>query len=85
MPYSIDALQDDCYPGTSVLINRYDIRDQSKLDEVEGVLTSARYAAWMAAPQSDRFDFAHYRSIHCAFGGVTDPLRETLAQLLKKK
>ena len=45
MPYSIDALQDDCYPGTSVLINRYDIRDQSKLDEVEGVLTSARSAA----------------------------------------
>ena len=35
MGYSIDPISDNCYPGTSVLINKFDIRDEAKLNEVE--------------------------------------------------
>ena len=34
MGYSLDPISDNCYPGTTVLINRFDIREQGKLDEV---------------------------------------------------
>ena len=64
MAYSIDPIQDNCYPGTTVLVNRFDIRDQAKLNEVETVLASARGAEWTARPMAESFDFAHYKAIH---------------------
>ena len=64
MGYSIDPISADCYPGTAVLINKFDIRDDEKLNEVEGVLTSARYAEWLSAPKADDFGFEHYRAVH---------------------
>lgn len=64
MGYSIDPLADQCYPGTSVLINKFDIRDEAKLDQVETVLVSTRSAEWAAAPQTNSFDFSHYKMIH---------------------
>lgn len=64
MAYSIDPIQDGCYPGTAVLVNKFDIRDESKLNEVETVLVSARNAEWTACPAADSFDFAHYKSVH---------------------
>lgn len=47
-----------------MLINKFDIRDEEKLNEVEGVLTSARYAEWLSAPKADDFGFEHYKAIH---------------------
>ena len=35
MSYSIDSLTADCYPGTSCLINKLDIRDEEMLAEYE--------------------------------------------------
>ena len=64
MPYSIEPISEDCYPGTTVLINQFDIRDAQKLAEVEGVLTATRTAQWLNAPKADDFSFAHYREIH---------------------
>lgn len=64
MGYSIDSISANCYPGTSVLINKFDIRDEEKLNEVESVLVSAKYAEWMSKPKCETFDFAHYKSIH---------------------
>lgn len=64
MAYSIDPIQDGCYPGTAVLVNKFDIREESKLNEVETVLVSARNAEWTACPAADSFDFAHYKSVH---------------------
>lgn len=64
MGYSIDPISANCYPGTSVLINKFDIRDEGKLNEVEGVLVSAKYAEWTNAPKCETFDFAHYKAIH---------------------
>ncbi|MEG1578789.1 MAG: Fic family protein [Oscillospiraceae bacterium] len=64
MGYNLDPLSDSCYPGTTVLINKFDIRDESKLNEVETVLVSARNAEWLTHPEVDSFDFAHYQTIH---------------------
>ena len=64
MGYSLDPISDNCYPGTAVLANKFDIRDEKKLDEVETVLVSARNAEWLREPQMVSFDFAHYCTIH---------------------
>lgn len=64
MGYSIDPISANCYPDTTVLINKFDIRDEEKLNEVESVISSARYAEWLNAPQSKDFNFDHYKAIH---------------------
>ena len=64
MGYSIDPISANCYPDTTVLINKFDIRDEEKLNEVESVLASARFAEWVNAPKADSFDFEHYKAIH---------------------
>ena len=64
MGYSIDPISDNCYPGTSVLINKFDIRDEAKLNEVESVVVSARNAEWLNGTEVSTFDFAHYKAIH---------------------
>jgi len=64
MGYSIDPISANCYPDTTVLINKFDIRDEDKLNEVESVLASVRYAEWLNAPKAVSFDFDHYKAIH---------------------
>ena len=64
MGYSIDPISANCYPGTTVLINKFDIRDEEKLNEIESVISSTRYAEWLNAPQAVAFDFDHYKAIH---------------------
>lgn len=64
MGYSIDPISANCYPGTPVLVNKFDIRDEAKLNEVESVLVSARSAEWTAEPRARSFDFAHYKAVH---------------------
>ena len=64
MGYSIDPISANCYPGTTILINKFDIRDEEKLSEIESVISSARYAEWLNAPQATTFDFDHYKATH---------------------
>lgn len=64
MGYSIDPISANCYPGTTVLENKFDIRDEAKLDEIESVIVSARNAEWLNEPEMDTFDFKHYKAIH---------------------
>ena len=64
MGYNIDPISANCYPDTTVLINKFDIRDEEKLSEVENVIASARYAEWLNSPQSKEFTFNHYKAIH---------------------
>jgi cell filamentation protein len=49
------------YPGTSVLINLLDIRDQAELGAFESEIVSARGEEPL--PEGN-FDLAHYRAIH---------------------
>ena len=64
MAYSIDPISANCYPGTTVLINKFDIHDEVTLSEVEGTLTAAKSAQWLNEPEKDTFDFEHYKAIH---------------------
>lgn len=59
MSYSIDPISADCYLGTTVLINKLDIRDHETLDEAETLATYIN-----AARLEGDFDFAHYKAIH---------------------
>ena len=64
MGYSIDPISVNCYPGTTILINKFDIRDEEKLNEIESVISSVRYVEWLNIPQTTTFDFDHYKAIH---------------------
>jgi cell filamentation protein len=64
MSYSIDSLTADCYPGTSCLINKLDIRDEEMLAEYEAMVTTAKVALLAQNPLPGNFDFDHYRAIH---------------------
>jgi cell filamentation protein len=50
-----------CYPDTTILINKLDLRDQAKLDAFEAEITTQRAAE---ALPGGRLSYAHYRAIH---------------------
>jgi cell filamentation protein len=57
-----DAVADPyCYPDTTVLINKLNLRDQAKLDAFEAEITTQRAAEPFPA---GRLSYAHYRAIH---------------------
>jgi len=86
MGYSIDPISANCYPGTTILINKFDIRDEEKLSEIESVISSARYAEWLNAPQAATFDFDHYKAIHrFLFSGLYEWAGEIRTVNISKK
>lgn len=50
-----------CYPGSAVLKNRLDLRDQAALAAFEAEITAQRAAEPLPA---GRLSYAHYRAIH---------------------
>ena len=57
-----DAVADPyCYPDTTVLINKLNLRDQAKLDAFEAEITTQRAAEPLPA---GRLSYTHYRAIH---------------------
>ena len=64
MGYSIDPISANCYPGTTVLINKLDIRDEETLIEAEAMATYINAAKLEDTPIDGAFDFDHYRAIH---------------------
>lgn len=64
MSYSLEPLHDDCYEGTTVLINKFGIKDDAKLDMIERDITSALIAkAYIEIPfENVNFDF--YKNLH---------------------
>ena len=64
MSYSIYSLTDNCYEGTSCLINKLDIRDQKQLDIMESHITLAKISVLHQNPINGNFDFEHYKAIH---------------------
>jgi len=64
MAYSIDAATDDCYPGTTCLVNKLDIRDETALAETEAAVVLGKASLLDQRPIPGSFDFDHYRRIH---------------------
>ena len=64
MSYQIDSTTADCYPGTTVLVNRLNIRDEALLEQAEALMTFAKASELEERPIPGGFDFSHYRAIH---------------------
>ena len=64
MAYSIDPIQDNCYPGTTVLVNKLHIHDEATLQEAEALATYVNASKLEQCPLEGVFDFAHYKAIH---------------------
>ena len=64
MGYSIDAITDGCYKGTTCLINKFGIKDENLLNRIEGDIAFAKATELEANPLLLGFDFEHYKAIH---------------------
>ena len=53
-----------CYPDCDVLINKFGLKDEKKLDEIERAITFAKSADYKRNPIKGVFDFKHYCKIH---------------------
>ena len=86
MAYSIDATQDRCYPGTTVLVNKMDIHDQEELSRAEKIIVSVHSIEIEQNPPVDPFTFDLYRTLHKElFGDVYDWAGELRTVNLSKK
>ena len=64
MAYSITSITDDCYPGTTCLINKLDIRDEAMLANAEASIVLAKASFLDQHPINGGYDFEHYKEIH---------------------
>lgn len=64
MTYSIDAVTDDCYPGTTCLVNKLGIQDEAVLAETEAAIVLGKASLLDQQPIQGNFDFDHYKRIH---------------------
>jgi len=62
--YSRQGADEYCYPGSKVLINKFDIRDGEALAMVERNITFVKSVELEKKPLRGRYDFRHLRSIH---------------------
>ncbi|WP_144787824.1 Fic family protein [Lysinibacillus fusiformis] len=53
-----------CYPNSIVLINKFNIHDQQKLDQLEALYVGKRLKELREEPLYGTFDFSHLKSIH---------------------
>ncbi len=64
MSYSIDALTSDCYEGTTCLINKFNIKDENILKDLETTITFGKITQYSLNPLFNSFDVNHYKAIH---------------------
>lgn len=64
MAYSIDSTAADCYPGTTCLVNKLEIQDETILAEKEAAIVFAKASLLDQCPIQGGFDFEHYKQIH---------------------
>ena len=64
MSYSVDPITDNCYEGTTCLINKFNIRDEEKLADIEAKITVVKSAKLELQLFKDQFDDSDYRAIH---------------------
>ena len=64
MSYSITDLSADCYPETTVLVNKLGIRSQEALDDLERVVTGIHTVEIVTEQSEEPLSFAFYRNLH---------------------
>ncbi|MBQ9429606.1 MAG: Fic family protein [Clostridia bacterium] len=64
MGYSLDPLKDGCYENSSVLINKFNIRDEKELELMERNLSSYLMAQATIDIPFENVDFSFYKNLH---------------------
>ena len=64
MAYSLNPSSDNCYEGTTCLVNKLGIRDEKRLAEIEAQVTFAKAVMLEETPIDDDFGFEHFKKIH---------------------
>ena len=64
MAYSLNQSSDNCYDGTTCLVNKLGICDEKKLSEIEAGITFAKAVMLEETPINGDFDFEHFKKIH---------------------
>ena len=71
--YSIEGCQDSCYPDSTVLVNKLDIRDQELLNEAEAIIVTSCSVKAEKELEFVDVDFEFYKGIHkLIFGDLYD-------------
>lgn len=66
MEYGEEYKSKYCYANTNVLINKFSIKDQSILDNVEADITRKNLTLLHVKPVKGEFDIKHLQAIHLA-------------------
>ena len=67
----MDPLRTDCYENSTVLVNKFDIRDEAQLNAVERSITSGLIAKAMMEIPFENVDFEFYKKLHSyVFGDI---------------
>lgn len=64
MPYSLDSILDDCYENTTVLINKFGLRNEEHLNEIEQNITMGLITKASIEIPFENVDFEFYKSLH---------------------
>lgn len=62
--YSMESTQENCYPGSTVLVNKFGLTDQNTLDIVERQIMLLKGAEIVRNAVFENVDFNYYKSIH---------------------
>lgn len=62
--YSMESTQENCYPGSTVLVNKFGLTDQNKLDMVERQIVLLKGAEIERNTVFENVDFNYYKAIH---------------------
>lgn len=86
MAYSLESVGDGCYKNSTVLINKFDIRDSKVLDRLEQNITSAMIAKATLEIPFENVDFEFYKALHkYVFGDIYEWAGETRWVNMSKK
>ena len=71
--YSIEASSDSCYPDTTVLVNKLNLRTQEQLTQAEALLVTSCSAKLERDLPFENVDFDYYKNLHRQmFGDLYD-------------
>lgn len=86
MSYSLDSLSDACYENTSVLINKFGIRNEEQLNTLEQSITSVLIAKASMDIPFENVDFDFYKELHrYVFSDIYDWAGEIRSVNMSKK
>lgn len=81
-----NASNENCYPGTAVLINKFGIRSDSELNDLESLITTSKAAEILSSWKFENVDFGYYKKIHqYMFEDIYDWAGTVRTALISKK